>query len=135
MTELAHSDENSTIYDVVQATRARLREKHPHGYDLSILAHEVWPQLDAAKKVRALESLFVTYVLRLHDEERHKQLNRDTVVGLTHLRDGDIQILEDAVSSAGHITPDTEVDGVCASALRNVLAELALLQHRVGRQA
>ena len=125
----------SSLYAAVQEARAKLQREHPSGYDLTLVAHEVWPQLADAAKVRALELLFTAYVLRLHDEERDARLGRDAASGVTHLEAGDLAILHDAISGAAPVGPDTEIDGVCGSALVNALAELELLQHRTAGPA
>lgn len=121
----------TSLYAAVMEARSRLQHQHPHGYDLRLLACEVWPQLADASKEKALEQLFAAYVVRLHDEERATQLERHTVAGITNLKPLDVAILEDAVASVAPVNDDTEVDGVCASALRNVLRELDLLRFQV----
>ncbi|MGP4008179.1 hypothetical protein [Streptomyces sp. 4N124] len=120
----------STLHGATQEARARLHREHPGGFDIARIAHEVWPQLTDVQKVRALEELFTAYVIRLHDEERAARLDRDATSGVTHLEEFDVDVLHDAVAGAAPIGGDTEIDGVCASALHNVLAELELLQHR-----
>lgn len=77
--------------------------------------------------------LFTVYVLRLHDEERDARLGRDAAAGVTHLETDDLTIRHDAGAGAVPVGPDTEIDGVCGSALINALAELALLQHQAAR--
>ncbi|WP_159053388.1 hypothetical protein [Streptomyces regalis] len=57
------------------------------------------------------------------------RLGRDAAAGVTHLETDDLAILHDAVAGAVPVGPDTEIDGVCGSALINALAELELLQH------
>ncbi len=123
------------LYPAVLEARAKLQREHPAGYDLTLIAHEVWPQLSDVAKVRALEMLFTVYVLRLHDEERDARLGRDEAAGVTHLETDDLAILHDAVAGAVPVGPDTEIDGVCGSALVNALAELELLQHRAAGPA
>lgn len=128
---VAGIDTTSGLYAAVQEARAKLRREHPHGYNLDLVAHEVWPQLSDVAKVRALEVLFTAYVRRLHDEERDMRLNRDAESGVTHLEVDDLAILRDALAGAAPIGSDTEIDGVCGSALLNAIAELELLQHRI----
>ncbi|MFE9647655.1 hypothetical protein ACFYO0_26775 [Streptomyces sp. NPDC006365] len=67
-------DDISSLYPAVLEARAKLQREHPAGYDLTLIAHEVWPQLSDVAKVRALEMLLTVYVLRLHDEERDARL-------------------------------------------------------------
>ncbi|MFE6939534.1 hypothetical protein [Streptomyces chartreusis] len=59
--------------------------EHPAGYDLTLIAHEVWPQLSDVAKVRALEMLFTVYVLCLRDGERDARLGREAEASVTHL--------------------------------------------------
>ncbi|MEV7861882.1 hypothetical protein AB0O86_24385 [Streptomyces hirsutus] len=80
------------LYPAVLEARAKLQREHPAGYALTLIAHEVWPQLSDVAKVRALEMLFTVYVLRLHDEERDARLGRDAAAGVTHLETDDLLI-------------------------------------------
>ncbi|WP_432004552.1 hypothetical protein [Streptomyces parvus] len=125
----------STLYGAVQEVRAELHREHPGGIDIVQIGHEAWRRRTPVQQAHALDGLFVAYIVRLHDEERAARLNRDSAGGRTHLEDDDLAILHDAVASAAPIGPDTEIDGVCASALANTLAELELLQHRGAGQS
>lgn len=129
--EIAAALSNSSVlYGAVQQARAELHRKHPGGIDVTAIGHEAWRKLTPVQQARALDDLFTAYLVRLHDEERAARLDRDAASNRTRLEDDDIAILQDAVASAEPIGPDTEIDAVCASALHNALAELALLQHR-----
>jgi len=47
-----------SLFPSVLEARAKLQREHPAGYDLTLIAHEVWPQLPDIAKARALEMLF-----------------------------------------------------------------------------
>ncbi|MFT9670519.1 hypothetical protein ACMZ5F_11370 [Streptomyces rhizosphaericola] len=125
---------DNAFHGAVQEVRAELHRAHPGEIDLALIGHEAWRRLTPVQQAHALDGLFTAYIIRLHDEERAARLNRDAASGRTHLEDDDLAILHDAVAGAAPIGPDTEIDGVCASALANTLAELELLQRRVTNQ-
>lgn len=131
--EIASAFTSSTdFYAAVQETRARLHREHPGGIDVTRIGHEAWRQLTPVQQARALDGLFVAYIVRLYDEERTQQL--DTAAAdetKTYLEPDDEHLLADSLAGAEAIGPDAQVDGVCASALANVLSELDLLRHRV----
>lgn len=119
-------------YAVVQETRARMHREKPGGIDVAKIGEEAWRQLTPIQQARALPDLWVAYIIRLHDEERHQQL--DTAAAdetKTFIEPDDEHILVDSLIGIGQIGEDTQVDGVCASALNNVLSELDLLRHRL----
>lgn len=131
--EIASAFTSSTDwYAAVQETRARLHREHPGGIDVAKIGHEAWKQLTPIQQARALDGLFVAYICRLHDEERHQQLNAAADDETkTYLEADDEHILADSLAGAAPIGPDTQIDGVCGSALANMLSELDLLRHRL----
>lgn len=129
VSELSHT---SSLYGAVQEARAKLHREHPGGVDVARIGHEAWRQLTPMQQAQSLDGMFVAYIVRLHDEERAQQL--DTAAAdktKTYLEPDDEHILADSLAGADSLGPDAQVDGVCASALSNVLSELDLLRHRL----
>ncbi|WP_405585350.1 hypothetical protein [Streptomyces sp. NBC_01092] len=130
--EIASSiDDSSAFYGAIQEARAKLHREHPGGVDVTLIGHEAWRQLTPVQQAQALDGLFVAYIVRLHDEERAAKLNDAAAEVKTYLEGDDEHVLHDALSAVRPIGENTEVNGVCASALANVLDELDLLRHRL----
>lgn len=123
---------SSALYGAVQEARAKLHREHPGGIDVARIGHEAWRQLTPVQQAQSLDGLFTAYIVRLHDEERARQLGAAAADETkTYLEPDDEHILADSLAGAESLGPDTQVDGVCASALSNVLSELDLLRHRL----
>ncbi|MFF2511667.1 hypothetical protein [Streptomyces sp. NPDC058086] len=123
--------DTSAFYGAVQEARAKLHREHPGGVDVTLIGHEAWRQLTPVQQAQALDGLFVAYIVRLHDEERAAKLNAAAAEVKTYLEGDDEHMLHDALGAVRPIGEDTEVNGICASALANVLDELDLLRHRL----
>ncbi|MER5470843.1 hypothetical protein [Streptomyces sp. NPDC002685] len=123
--------DSSPFYGAVQEARTKLHREHPSGVDVTLIGHEAWRQLTPIQQAQALDGLFVAYIVRLHDEERSARLTAAAAEVKTYLEGDDEHILHDALSAVRPIGEETAVDGVCASALANVLDELDLLRHRL----
>jgi len=88
-----------------------------------------WERLSGAQRRDALASVLAVYVMRVHEEEHARRLDtaaRDDTH--SYLQDFDVAMLWDSAS-----TPANQFEEVPANAdaLRNVLSELELLQHRL----
>lgn len=126
--EITHSDD---WYGAIQEARSKLHREHPSGVDVALIGHEAWRQLTPIQQAKALDGLFVAYIVRLHDEERASRLDAAAATVKTYLEGDDEHILYDALGTVGRpIAEDAEV-AVCASALANVLDELDLVRHRL----
>ncbi|MGW2226827.1 hypothetical protein [Streptomyces formicae] len=121
----------SDLYAAVQEARTKLHREHPGSIDVTLIGHEAWRQLTPVQQAHALDGLFVAYIVRLHDEERAAKLDAAAAEAKTYLEGDDEYLLHDALGAVRPIGEDTEVNGVCASALANVLDELDLLRHRL----
>lgn len=129
--EIASAITNSRDwYAAIQQSRTLLHRENPNGVDCSTIGHHAWRQLTPIQQAKALPDLFTAYVVRLHEEERAAKLQA-TASAKTYLEGDDEYILQDALTSVRPIGEDTTIDGVCASALANVLDELDLLRHRL----
>ncbi|MFD0138027.1 hypothetical protein ACFVIL_29305 [Streptomyces sp. NPDC127159] len=130
--EVASAITNSTDwYAAVQQARNILLRENPGGVDCATIGHHAWRQLTPVQQALALPDLFTAYIVRLHDEDRFAQLNAADAEVKTYLEGDDEYILHDALKGVRPIDEDTTVNGVCASALANVLDELDLLRHRL----
>ncbi|MDH2392350.1 hypothetical protein QCN29_26945 [Streptomyces sp. HNM0663] len=132
--EIASAFTSSTDwYAAVQEAQGRLHREHPRGIDVAKIGHAAWKQLTPLQQARALDDLFVAYICRLHDEERAAALDAAAAEVKTYLEGEDEYLLHSALNEVrpSGIGTDTVVDGVCASALANVLDELDLLRHRL----
>lgn len=123
--------DSSSFYGAVQEARTKLHREHPGGIDVVLIGHEAWRQLTPVQQAQALDGLFVAYIVRLHDEERAARLDTAAAEVKTYLQGDDEHILRDALFGIQPLGEDATVDGVCASALANVLDELDLLRHRL----
>lgn len=123
-------DSGSDLYAAVQEARSRLHRERPGGVDVALIGHMAWRELTPLQQARALDGLFVAYIVRLHDEERAAKLDAAAAEAKTYLEGDDEHLLHDALGSVRPIGEDTEVT-VCASALANVLDELDLIRHRL----
>lgn len=118
-------------YAAVQQARAQMHREQPGGVEVAAIGHAAWRQLTPVQQAHALPDLFVAYIVRLHEEERFRQLQDASAEVKTYLEGDDEHLLQDALGAVRPITEATTVDGVCASALANVLDELDLLRHRL----
>jgi hypothetical protein len=126
--EMTSSDD---WYAAVQEARARLDRERPGGAHTSDIGHEAWRQLTPVQQALALDGLFHAYIMRLHEEERAAQRDREmSDEPTTYLEPFDETLLTDAVVSVEPLGPETQVT-VYASALQNVLLEVDLLRHRL----
>ncbi|RLL68163.1 hypothetical protein [Streptomyces sp. Z26] len=130
----ANLSTTSTLYGAMQEARATMHRAHPGGIDVTLIGHEAWRQLTPVQRAQALDELFTAYLVRLSEEERYAQLDTQAATVGTYLQLDDEHVLQDALEPARPIREDTEVDGVCASALANVLDELDLLRHRLAQK-
>lgn len=121
---------NADWYAAIQQSRTILHRENPGGVDCSTIGHHAWRQLTPVQQAQALPGLFTAYIVQLHEEERAAKLQAMASVK-TYLEGDDEYILHGALEAVRPIGEDTEVDGVCASALANVLDELDLLRHRL----
>jgi hypothetical protein len=129
MSEFENDWEPTGLYKAVLDARDELRELYPNGVDIHTHGMNAWARLTADEKRKWLPHALGAYVTRVHDEEHMKQMDlhaEDRTC--TYLESYDVAILRDVAMEAG----DTE-DEVPAhrGALRNVLWELDLLQHRL----
>jgi hypothetical protein len=116
----------------VPEPRRRLDRETPGSWiDVKDIGHAAWRELTPIQQAKSLDGLFVAYVLRINDEQRAARLNQAAAEVKTYLEPDDEHLLYDALSAVRPIGEDTAVDGVCASALANVLNELDLLRHRL----
>lgn len=130
--EIASAITNSTAwYAAVQEARATLHRDNPGGVDCATIGHHAWRQLTPIQQAKALDDLFTAYVVQQHEEERHTKLSTAEASVKTYLEGDDEYVLHIALETVRPIDDDTKVDGICASALANVLDELDLLRHRL----
>lgn len=118
-------------YAAVQEASAELHREKPGGVDVALIGHRAWRQLTPVEQAHALDDLFVAYICKLHDEQRAARLDDASASVKTYIEGDDEYLLQDALNGVRPISDDTTVDGVCASALSNVLDELDLLRHRL----
>ncbi|MBZ3918173.1 hypothetical protein [Streptomyces acidiscabies] len=129
--EIASAITNSPDwYAAIQQSRTLLHRENPSGVDCTTIGHHAWRQLTPIQQAKALPDLFTAYLVQLHEEERAAKLQATASVK-TYLEGDDEYILQDALQGVRPIGEDTVIDGVCASALANVLDELDLLRHRL----
>ena len=123
---------DSPFYGAVQEAQAKLHRENPGSWiDVKTIGHAAWRELTPIQRAQALDGLFSAYVRRVNDERRAARLDQAAAEVKTYLEADDEHLLHDALSSVRPIGEETEVNGVCASALANVLDELDLLRHRL----
>jgi hypothetical protein len=131
--DVADGFTNSTEwYAAVQEARAKMHREQSGGVDVAAIGHEAWRTLTPVQQAHALPDLFVSYIVRLHEEERARQLQTAAAdPAKTYLEADDEFHLQDAVAGIDLSSPEVEIHGVPARALSNVLSELDLLRHRL----
>ncbi|MEU6344454.1 hypothetical protein ABZ883_26300 [Streptomyces sp. NPDC046977] len=124
-------NDNALLLAAFREAQAAMHREQPGGVDVVEIGHRAWRALHPIEQAKALDALFTAYAVRLHDEERAARLDQAAAEVKTYLEGDDEHILQDALNGVRPIGEDTTVDGVCASALANVLDELDLLRHRL----
>lgn len=129
MSEVENDWEPTGLYKAVLDARDELHELYPDGVDIHTHGLNAWARLTPAEKQEWLPHALGAYVTRVHDEEHMRQMDLDAEDRTcTYLDPYDVSILSDAAMERG----DTEDEiPVHRGALRNVLWELDLLQHRL----
>lgn len=125
---------SSVWLGAIREAGAELHRERPSGLDVTLIGHRAWKQLTPVQQAEALPDLFAAYVVLLHERERAEHFDRLEATGETCLDGDDEYLLHEALGRVQPITEDTEVNRVCASALSNVLDEVALLRHRLGKR-
>lgn len=130
--EIATAFTNSADwYAAVQEATAELHREKPGGVDVALIGHRAWRQLTPVQQARTLDDLFVAWICKVDDEQRAARLDNASASVKTYLEGDDEYLLQDALNGVRPIDADTTVNGVCASALGNVLDELVLVRHRL----
>jgi hypothetical protein len=121
------------FYSLVEEILTKLREETPgRSAGLIEIGHAAWRQLTPIEQAHTLDTLFTSYIMRVIDEERERELSAaaadDTT---TYLGPDDLPHLADCLSHIDVIDEETQVQGVFADSLRNTLNEIDLLRHRL----
>jgi hypothetical protein len=132
--EIATGFTSSNIWrGAVKQATAELHFERPGGIDVTVIGHRAWKKLTPIQQAEALPDLFGAYIVLLGERERAEQLAAFAATHETALEGDDEYLLQDALSGVAPISESTTVDGVCASALSNVLDELNLLRQRLAK--
>jgi hypothetical protein len=122
---------SSAWHGAVQQARTEVHRQNPGGVDLARIGHAAWAKLTPIQQARALPDLFTAYIVRLYEEEREQQLAKAVREQRSYLEPDDEHLLADSLSAVDFTDEAAQVDGVCASALSNLLSEVDLLRHRL----
>jgi hypothetical protein len=123
---MSQDTETSGLYDAILAVRAENAGEEVTFESIGLVA---WERLSGAQRREALSDLLTVYATRVSEEESMRQLDRaawdDTH---TYLQEFDTAMLWDSASTPANRFEEVPAN---ADALRNVLCELELLQHRL----
>lgn len=132
--EIATGFTSSNVWrGAVNQASAELHFERPGGIDVTIIGHRAWKKLTPVEQAEALPDLFSAYIVLLSEREQAEQLAGFEATHETCLEGDDEYLLQDALNGVRPISEDTTVDKVCASALSNVLDEVALLRQRLAK--
>lgn len=121
------------FYSLVEEILAKHREEKPaRSHGLIEIGHAAWRQLTPIEQAHTLDTLFTAYIIRVIDEGRERQLTAAATSDTkTYLGPDDLPHLAECLAGVEVIDEETQVEGVFADSLRNVLDEIDLLRHRL----
>ncbi|MFF1743532.1 hypothetical protein [Streptomyces mirabilis] len=122
------------FYSLVHAALAVKLREQPTGSSVGLIeiGHAAWRQLTPIEQAHTLDTLFTAYIRRVIDEDRERQLSAAAADDTkTYLEPDDLPLLAECLSYVEVIDDGTQLEGVPASSLHNVLSEIDLLRHRL----
>ena len=121
------------FYTLVIEELAKLKAAQPAlSVGLIEMGHAAWRQLTPVEQAHTLDTLFTSYITRVIDEERERDLSTAAAnETTTSLEPDDLPLLAECLSYVEVIDDGTQLEGVPASSLHNALSEIDLLRHRL----